>query len=80
MEEAGRRDLGNFPKQARRSGCPSLLQTRYCTYITHLLNLTPVGEVYVMAAVPGVSAQARPVWLTYITSGLLEAQVPVAPA
>src|SRR5271156_4604959 len=33
-----------------------------------------------MAAVPGESANANPVWVTYITNGLLEVQVPVGPA
>ena len=32
-----------------------------------------------MAAVPGASAHASPFWLTYITKGLLDTQVPLDP-
>jgi hypothetical protein len=33
-------------------------------YMIHSENLTPVGDVYVMMAVPWEIAQANPVWLT----------------
>jgi hypothetical protein len=49
------------------------------TYITQRENATPFGAVYVMLAVPADMAQARPFWFTYITKGLLDAQVPLAP-
>jgi hypothetical protein len=47
--------------------------------MVHSLNLTPVGDVYVMVVLPGVSAQVCPCWLIDMTKGLLDAQVPLAP-
>jgi hypothetical protein len=46
----------------------------------HSEKATPLSEVYRIVVCPGVSACPKPVWVMVSTKGLLDVQVPLAPA